>query len=302
MDPLVRKHAATVFAYLFGVIDKYAYRREIRDKDTAKQVWELVANDGYILKNCKLYAYAYHVGRRKGLTVSPARYEIESNDIKILRSLDLRAVSLDFKVYSLFDFTNLEVALLTDKALDTYIGKFISKKLIFLCRSYGLARDEIHGDLRCAALYALRKQYPFYQSELHAMNICKTAIKNAGQGLIEFWTRGKRNALMKENGEFQAVHVSYDLLSNVSVLPTHDDELRINLQCLSAVAERMPMSQRVWVYAAAGLHDLGFSFFLGKDNRDAVETLPYPRYLSLLCDYHKVTQEAMLASLRSSLT
>ena len=148
----------------------------------------------------------------------------------------------------------------------------------------------------------MRKQYPFYQSELHAQNICKTAIKNAGQGLIEFWTRGKRNALMKENGDFQAVHVPFEALSDVSVPPAHDDELRINLQCLSAVAERMPMSQRVWVYAAAGLHDLGFSFFLGKDNRDAVETLPYPRYLSLLCDYHKVTQEAMLASLRSSLT
>jgi hypothetical protein len=302
MDALIRKHATPVFAYLFGVIDKYAYRRAIGNKDVAKQVWASVSSNGYILRNCKLFAYAYHVNRDAGIPVSPARFAVEKEDVNLLRKLDLSSVSKEFKAYTLFDYTNLETAIITSTELNTYIGKFISRKLIFLCRSYGLSRDEIHGDLRCAAIYALRKQYPFYQSELHAKNICKTAIKNAGQGLIEFWTRGKRNALMKENGDFQAVHVSYDVLSDVGVEPEHDNELRINLQCLASVAAKLPPQQQGWVAAAAGGYDIGFSFFLGKDNRDAVESLPYPRYLALLCDYHKVAQDTMLSTLRTSLS
>lgn len=301
MDPLIKKHAVIVFSYLFGAITKYEYRDLIGDRAEAKALWALIASNGYVLKNCKLYAYAQHVARAQGLAISPARFGIEQGDVKILKDLDLSYISTKYKALSLFDFDNLEGAILKSSAMNTYIGKFISKKLIFLCRSYGLSRTEIHGDLQCAALFAVRKKYPFYKTELHATNICKAAIANHGKGIIEFWTRAKRNALMKENGTFQAVHVQYEMLNDVGVEPEHDSELRINIQSLCSLAEKMPEQERFWVNTAAGIHDPGFSFYIGKDNRDAVEVLSYTKYIDLLCAYHHVCKDKMISKLRKAL-
>ena len=300
IDDSVRKHAATVFSYLFGIIGKYEYRNRIGDRQLAKELWSKVSNNGYMLVNCKLFAYAHHVAKANGTSVSPARYEIQSQDVRLLRNLDLSKVKTTYKVYSLFDFKTMESAFVASNDMDTYIGKFISKKLRFLCNSYGVKRSELHADLQCAAVYALRKQYPAYESELHALNICKTAIQNSGQGMIEYWTRDKRNALINDGNGFQAVHVQLEF-SNSAVMPEHEDEFRVNMQSLVAVTEKLPPNQQSWVKTASGLHDPGFSFFIGKDNSDAVDSMPYDRYLRLVCDYHRMPKDTMINSLRAAL-
>lgn len=301
MDSLVKAYAAPVFSYLFGLITKYEFRSQIGDRDLAKEVWERVVNNGYLLVNCKLFAYAHYVAKRKGVSVSPARYYIEASDVRLLRNLDLKGLSVRYKSYSLFDFQTMEAAFVTSSSMDTYIGKFISKKLRFLCNSYGIKRSEIHADLQCAAVYALRKQYPRYQSELHALNICKTAIQNAGQGMIEYWTREKRNALIKDGDTFQAVNMNLEF-SSASVMPHHEDELRQNLQSLVAVSSKLPHNEQQWVLSASGQHDPGLSFFMGRDNSDAVETMPYDKYLRQVSAYHRVSKDKILENLRNALT
>lgn len=300
LDQDLKTHAPTVFQYLFGVITKYEYRARL-GKAEAKRIWSLVVDNGYVLMNCKLYLYARHVGRSQGLVVSPAKFEISKDDVRVLNAVDLTGVSLKHKVYSLFDFRTMESAILLNKEMDTYIGKFISKKLLFLTKSYSQKRVEIESSLKIAGIYALRKQYPGYKSELHALNICKTAIANAGHGLIEYWTRDKRNALIRENGSFQAVNVQYDVMQGLSVMPEHSDETRLNIQALAAFADKCPSTQRDWVNTAAGLHNRGFSFFIGRDNRDAVEVLPYDKYINLVSDYFKIEKQDMIAQLRSFL-
>ena len=300
LHPDIRRHATPVFQYLFGIISKYEYRQML-GREEAKRIWSLVVDNGYVLTNCKLYMYARLVARSQGLVVSPAKFEIYKEDVRTLQSVDLSSVSTKHKVYSLFDFRNMEAAIFLSHDMDTYIGKFISKKLIFLVRSYSQKRSEIEASLKIAGLYALRKQYPFYKSDLHALNICKTAISNAGKGLIEYWTRDKRNALLRENGTFQAVNVQYEVMHDLSVMPEHDDETRLNIQALAAFADKRPQVEREWITTAAGIHNRGFSFFLGKDNCDAVETLPYPKYLELLSQYLKVEKSAMISQLRTSL-
>lgn len=300
MHPEIKKHASTVFAYLFRQITKYEYRRRVGVD--AKSLWSLIVDNGYILVNCKLYLYARHVAKSKGLSVSPARFGIEKEDVRTLNAVDMTKISTRYKAYSLFDFQNLEGAILTSKEISTYLGKFISKKLIFLTRSYEQKRDDIEGNLRIAGLYALRKQYPFFKTELHALNIYKTSMKNAGQGMIEFWTRDKRNALLKENGIFQAVKVQYEVMPDIAVMPEHADEKRVNVHALVAVADRMPEHQRAWINTAAGMHDKGFSLFIGQDNRDAVEAFAYPKYLSLLCEYFSMSQEQVLSQLREAIS
>lgn len=300
LNPEIKKNAQTIFSYLFGQITKYEYRKCIGED--AKALWSLVSDNGYVLVNCKLYLYARHVAKSKGLTVSPARFGIEKEDVRTLNAVSMDKVSTRYKAYSLFDFNNLEGSILTSREIRTYLGKFISKKLIFLTRSYEQKRDDIEGNLRISGLFALRKQYPFFKTELHALNICKTSMANAGHGMIEFWTRDKRNALLKENNTFQAVKVQYEVMTDVAVMPEHADETRVNIHALVAVCERLPEDQRSWVNTAAGMHDRGFSLFIGQDNRDAVEIFPYPKYLSLLCEYFRVPKEQVLSQLREALT
>lgn len=302
MHPEIKQHAQTVFSYLFGLISKYEFRARVGDKNEAKSVWNKVVNNGYVLCNCKLYLYALHKARGLGQTVSYLRYDIDSSDVKLLKSINLTGVPYTFKAYSLAEFGSLETELLTSSTMNVYIGKFISKKLIFLTRSYNQQRQEIEGSLKIAGLYALRKQYPFFKSELHALNICKTSISNAGKGLIEFWTRDKRNALMRENGTFQAVSVQYEVQKDLAVQPEHADEKRMNIQALCAISTRLPARQRDWVSAAAGLYDKGFSFYIGRDNTDAIEYVPYEKYLNLLCDYHAIGKDMMINNLKIALT
>ena len=272
---------SVLFAYLFGRIDKFEYRRLMPDREDAKTVWEAACRSGYVLKNCKLYAYAVHKNRASGLATSPARYGIEASDVALLGRLNLRHLD-DHPALSVFDYDNLEGSLLSSAQLRVYIGKFISKKLIFLTRSYGLTREDLHGDLIHVAMYALRKQYPAYQSDLHALNICKTAIHNHGIGLIEFWTRQKRNALTNKDGVFSARTVDLEALPDQSIRPEHEDPHRILINSLVGLEGRV--SNRAWVFlqSAAGIYHEAFSAYIGIPNDEAVLAWKYERYLTKL--------------------
>jgi len=288
------KRVATIlFRYLFRGCDKYEYRDLIGDREVAKQVWSRVVNNGYVLRNCKLFAYAVHYNRGLGISTSPAAYEVMSEDVGFLRGLDLSYIDhhQGVKPYSLFDYKNLEAALVGSDIMRVFIGKFVSKKLIFLDKHFGEKRSEIEQTLFEAAIYGLRKQYPYYDSDLHALNICKTSARNKGHGLIEFYTRGKRNKLLNENGSFQAVNVPLESVMSLSVLPAHEDETRIQLQALVGLEAKMRPKLRAFINAAAGQYDAGFTLYIGQDNTDAAHEWEYSRYLTQLRTYHNLSEE-----------
>ena len=303
------KRVATVlFDYLFRAINKFDYRDRIGDKELAMEVWSRVLNNGYVLRNCKLFAYAVHWNRGHNMSTSPAKYEIMQEDVAFLRGLDLSHIATKFKPYSLFDFNNFEGAIIGSQELRVNVGKFVSKKLIFLDRHFGEPRAEIEQTLFEHAVYALRKQFPFYQSDLHALNVCKTAVKNKGHGMIEYYTRGKRNKLLNENGVFQAVNVSLDTtldaVVGLSVMPEHENETMQNLQVLTSLDKEMDPRVKAFIAAAKGIHDPGFTMFIGIDNSDAVHDWNYDRYMIQLRAYHKITEEQaarLLARLRKRL-
>jgi hypothetical protein len=289
------KRVATVlFQYLFRACNKFEYRDRIGDRELAKLVWSRVVNNGYVLRNCKLFAYAAHWNRARGMSTSPAKYEIMQEDVALLRGLDLSHIPIKYKAYSLFDFNNFEGAILGSEELRTNVGKFVSKKLIFLDKHFGEPRKDIEANLYEGAVYALRKQYPYYLSDLHALNVCKTAVKNKGHGLIEYYTRGKRNKLLNENGVFQAVNISLDTnldaVASLSVMPVHENETMQNLQVLASLDARMDERVRAFMNAARGLYDAGFTLYIGVDNTDAAHEWDYKRYMQLLRDYHLITE------------
>jgi len=301
MQKIIRDNAPVLFAYLFGRINKFAMRREL-GRENAKHIWSLVSNDGYLLMNCKLFAYAHHYNVKHKLPApSPAKFDIDRADVRALRNLDLSHTKFKYPAMDLHTYTELESRVTASRELATYIGKFISRKLIFL-RSYGLTREEMHSLLIYSSIFALRLKYPRFESELHAMNVCKTTIHNTGMSLIEYWTREKRQALIKEGDTFQAVHVSIDNVHDLATHPEHEDENRLNLQVLTHIKGTLSPKENRLLRLASGEHDAGFSMFLGQDNSQVADDWAFPRYLAQVCGYLKISPDEgqrVLTGLRS---
>lgn len=290
----------TLFGYLFRDINKYRYRERMPSREYAKALWSRVSGTAYVLRNCKLYVYARFCAQREGRRISAAKFGIAPEDLKLLNAIEIK-VNGRYTALTLEEFEDLERWVLTSPqaGLDAHMGRFISKKLIFLCRHYGLTRDQIQNEFLETSLYALRKQYPFFKSELHTVNICKTAIHNAGISLINYWTRGKRNALQAVgDGTFNAVHVDMDVAQSLNstllgVVAPQDDPHQQNLQALREATSKVGPRARLFLSLAQGTPDAGFSLFLGTSNDDAVHEWAYTKYLASLCSYlHVSTTEA----------
>jgi hypothetical protein len=230
--------------------------------------------------------YAAHRNKQDGLPTSPAKFQIEAEDLPILRKLDITYPKTPYKAYSLFDFDNLEGALIWSKAIRNYMGRYINKKLRFLY-SYGLTYSEIEAQLAEYAMWVLRKHYPVYETELHAQNICKTAIHNMGMLLIQHWTRGKRQTLSKEaDGTFQSRFVQLEYAAEVQVRPEH--ESLSNGWDLEAITKSLNPTHSKIFSALSGNFDAGITMFLGCSNTDAAHQWEFPKYLSAVASYHQV--------------
>lgn len=248
-----------VMLHLFGVINKYELRKRLGPSH--KAIWEEVISNGYLLKNCKLYLWAYTQSKKRGLTVSPLAYGVSKEDAAQLRKIDLSSVP-DFKAYRLESYNALELSLFGASNLDIYIRKFVIRKLRFLV-SYGVYTvDCMCSQLMAAALLAFRKQFPRFDSELHALNACKQAIHNAGMGLIEHHTRDKRNVLKRNaDNTFTSSISSMDAVGDTLSVDERDAHYaRISVEQL---AKRMKPKARVYFNALRGIYEPAFSEFLG---------------------------------------
>jgi hypothetical protein len=233
--------------------------------------------------------------------VSPARFGIEASDVSLLKKLVIKYPS-GYKSYSLFDFSNLEGALLWSKATRNYMGKFINKKLRFLY-SYGLTYEDIESQLVEYALWVLRKHYPLYESDLHAQNICKTAIHNKGMLLIQYWTRQKRQTLSRSaDGTFESKFLQLEHVANLGVRPEHEStELCDDLEKISKL---LTARQSEILSLLKGDYDQGLSLYLGMSNVDAISTWDFNRYVSAVASYKMLAPakvETFIKSLRSYL-
>lgn len=247
-----------IMLHLFGVINKYELRARLGENH--KAIWEGVISDGYLLKNCKLYLWAYTMNKMAGLPTSPASFGVSRQDAAKLRKIDLSSLGT-FKAYSIQEFDRLEIAIFVSSSLELYIKKFAIKKLRFLVSNGTYSLDCIRSNLMAHAILALRKQYPRFESELHALNACKTAIHNAGMGMIEYGTRGKRSVLIRNaDSTFSNINSSLTVMEPTvrGVDLSEERDLKISLNQL---AERMKPRARSFFNALRGCPDADFAEF-----------------------------------------
>jgi hypothetical protein len=287
--------AAPLFAYLFHRINQRQFVQIVGDREVTKRVLAAVKSNGYVLKNCKLYAWAYHKYRQGGPRPMRADYGVHREDATFLRRLNLAHLKAKYESYGLGVFDRLVHDVLHTSAMKAHIGKLISRKMIFLIRSYNLDREDLEGLLREAAVRALYKQYPRFESLLHLTNAAKTSIHNTAMTTITYNTCPARQRLyVGKDGSHQAVHDTLDNVANTVEAPkSYMDHVKDHLEAIVKLGPKMRPEVQSFLLCAAGHYHREFSEFLRDDNARAVDHMDYGRYLDKARVFFGLSEQRM---------
>jgi hypothetical protein len=292
-----------LFAYLFHRISYKELKKELLEDHEAEATARILkcVKLGYVNKNCKLFAYAWYHYRfmkaqgKLARKPKPSEFEVHEDDVKILKLINLDHLGRRLpKPWSIKDMDSRITSFTESKAGKEYIGKFISRKLLFLTKSYGVTRDELVNKMISAAIFSVYKQYPRFKNDLHFVNTLKNKISAEGKTLISYYTRQCRQALYHDGEQHQAVNVSADLfLANIEAPGQYMSHIRDSLQSLAA----LPLGEtaQYFLKLATGQHDEEFSAFLKADNSNAVDSMAYPRYLQKVQQYMSISDERLAA-------
>ena len=277
---LTFEEAQVVFDYLFGKINKWEVRKLL---PSHKEVFAKVnPNKGYFYKNAKLYLWALANFRKGGQQHGPGKFLIQKEDVADLRAIVLPSISTKYPVLTLKQFELLADSCLMSILSSQWIGKFISKKLVFLNR-FGLSRNDIESSLREAGFIALCKKYPYYESELHAVNVCKAAMHNHAYRLVEYNTCPKRAVQTVSMDAFLGT------FSRVSTPATVETDEWVNKQSLLSIESKLSPRGKLFLDLAQGTYNEEFSAILGKSNSDLALEMTYDEYLSRVRAFVRVS-------------
>lgn len=288
----------SLMQWLFGEINQSEFIKIAGGWKEGRNLIEIAKDSGYMLKNCKLYAYHYwYHGHAK-----PEFFQVERPDITVLKNLDL-TFPYAVEPMSIAKFDRITGRLLTSNHMTTHINKLVYRKLIFLT-SYGFGVDCLRGKMLEAGIYALMKQYPRFKSPLHFQNVAKTAIHNAAQTLITAQTRQKRQRLLRnEDGTFESLfvpldtgavtHVNKTLADGANDIVQENDRQSVmsHLENIVALSDSFSPKVKMFLSCMCGLRHSGFSEYIGQNNSEAIDSLQYESYRTKLEGYLGVTRD-----------
>ena len=285
-----QKTISALFKYLFHRIDQETFiNTYASSRAEGLRIKEIARMNGYILKNCKLYAWQAHLARiNNSLKPKPSDYGIHLDDSRLLSRLDLNHLKPTFKAFTLQEFDKLLQSTLTSPILKSYNGKFISKKMSFLMKSFGHTRSELEHMLIESAIIAVYKYYPRFESHLHFINVAKNGIHSAGQTFISYETAQVRNKLVSDElGGFSAAHESLSSISEMESPNTGLIEFKETIQDLvSAATKNLDSIELDFVSALAGIYNPHLSLHMEQNNSVAAETMNFDRYMKKVQNYY----------------
>jgi hypothetical protein len=288
-----KKVVGGLFAYLFRRIDLKYFITYIGDREEANRIKDIARNNGYILKNCKLYAYAWHVYKTQGGTKPSFKaYKVDENDASYLRKLILKHVPDRFRAFTLVEFDKTMEHMLSSTEIKNNIGKFISKKMMFLIKSYGISRHDIEMLLQDAAILAVYKMYPLYETYTHFESIAKASIHNAGHTFITSSTTQSRQRLERNaDGTFENLLVQTEVLVDLEAPPEYSAHIKDSVQSLVQLQPKMSDKVQEFLLSCAGHYNEGLTAFLKKPNDELAHVMDYQKYLEKVRKYYKITEE-----------
>jgi hypothetical protein len=206
---------------------------------------------------------------------------------------------------------------LSSEDLVTYTRKFIYRKFSFIMKSYGKELEDIENTLLSNALYGLQRSYPRFEHVGHGIAIAKTLVKRSGINYIQELTTQKQNQLIhdQERNTYSKTTVSLDAMVDgtgqfLSADGTfvHRSLLVVGLagantfgqlpwDTLHALKElvnsnKLKAKQRQFLRLMMGDYSEEFSTFLGAENDDMLESIPYHSYLNKVCTFLSIPLDA----------
>jgi len=278
------KVGAALFAYLFRRISHKRFQSILKNHlecSAVDKVLNEARTNGYLLKNCKCFAWAFFKSRYDNSEPPSARkYKIDEEDADFLRRLNLSHLSLNFPAYTLTEYQGILDGATSDRAVSLKIAKFVSRRMLFLLKSYGVAREDLENECRLGALRSIYMRYPAFDDLQHVRNTANTGIHNAGEDLVKYYTSPTRQRLQKtKDGAFEARNVDLASLTEletpyVSNLASIQEEVAH----LDELVKMLEPIEQAYIRVLKGEYDEGFSAHLGEDNRDSLESMAASRY------------------------
>jgi hypothetical protein len=233
----------------------------------------------------------------------------------------LKKYAKDYPARELAEFNRGIVRVYPELELST--DKYISKKFRWLETAGQMERDTLRADMMMYAMYAMYRAYPQIDNLVHLKNIGIRAIHNRGVNILKEQSTQKRQRMTKnEDGTFSGTLLSFDH-RGFSAVQTVDmgtggnisvcNHLMSGLDGKSAAYERPQdvdrkrdlqktveqlkikvkgVSQpKTFVNLLMGVHDDGFSKFLGQPNDEAVDLMSRKDYADKAREYLKIPED-----------
>jgi hypothetical protein len=203
-------------------------------------------------------------------------------------------------------------------------GKFVTKKFKFLWQSGQMDRHELEQDLLMHGIYAMYRSYPEIDDLLHLKNTGITAIGNHGQNIIkEQTTKSRKRLQQQDDGSFTGTTLSlnvtdFDMVfsqdsgrgtggamitcnammcsmdgSSCEYESPRDVERQRDLRmAIESLLGRMKTEKaRQFTSILMGLHDNGFSKFLGEPNDEASDRMDRKDYAERAREYLDIPKD-----------
>lgn len=153
-----------------------------------------------------------------------------------------------------------------------YTRKFINKKMSFLLKTKKHTLTGIYTDLMIEGIQALLFTYPRFKCDLHAVNIMKATIANAGQNYIESHTRKKRNLYSDSHTiKFTSLFDENENIANTlfcdsnGLLITESENSDLEDMVTDVTAKYKGRKAKI-IHLLSGVYDEGFTSYLIEKN------------------------------------
>lgn len=291
-----RQILPSLFLYLFRGFNQSELYRRARDINPNVDLFKLMPRIplmGEITLHDKVCIFALFQGEDPGIKPNAYVKSVVLANPEV--QLHLSKFS-EYPAYTVKQVVALEAKTITNPEIDTYMGKFIYRKMRFLLNSYGVTKLELMESLQERAIHNLRVNYPNWNSAGEMLAMAKSAIANAGHNLIKYYAATKRAKVdrnnkaveyslegLRETGgdspEYQALIYSEALDRTMEIA-----EARMSVTAIISSLEMQP-NKRALIELLSGKFDAGFSNYLKRDNAEYAHSVDFERLLKHACAY-----------------
>lgn len=235
-------------------------------RPNVRAITDALGRDGAVMKNLKVWIFyvVKHRSDRKTQLKLARDWSIDPIDVQAFDAASTKTVRYIRKLgrrYAALTMDKLEHSVTTIVSqTQTWLGKFVSRKLRFIVQSQGMHRSDIEHELVYKGIQGLYAMYPRVESQLHATNVVKRVIHNQGINMIHHYTTKKMGRLIVDGtGAWHSRVISLDDAQLNTVAAPEASDLHMDF---SLVLHRYTGKRRQFLELLSGAYCERFTSWL----------------------------------------